>query len=214
MSEHAKQAVKILSRFKGLEQQLQPGEEPRLTVPAIWDGGNQERGEPCEVIITNQRLIGFYFRSFPREKLFFDALTLSNINGITVRQKSYEPVFRELMVTEGKRKIYVRAPKRKIEQLYNALRKTTSVTDRPATPEKQIDPSPTYERQAMRTSFESSSLAIMLLFIIGILLEVIGLMIWNTNGVGTGGPLCFAGLISVGTAILLYRQRNKRKESI
>lgn len=211
------QAQKIVSRFKGLSKQLEPGEEPVLSLPAIWDSKQADHGETCEVIITNQRVIGFYFRSFPREKLFLDALQISRINAVTLWQKSHEPVFRELMVTEGKRTVYIRAPRRKIEELYTTLRAmTTPKTGNEAgTDEQEPAPAgdaivPSYGRQELSVRFERSPLAIMLLFTGGLLLEIVGILVWSgTGSASIGFPLCIAGFVAVCAAIYVQRQRRR-----
>jgi hypothetical protein len=236
MPEANKQAQNILSRFKGLDKHLDPDEEPVSSLPAIWDGGQTDRGETCEVILTNQRLIGFYFRSFPREKLFFDALQLSQITNVTFRQKSHEPIFRELMVIEGKRKIYIRAPRRQIEALYTTLRSATAAKTAQATapaPQNDLDReqpahdepdnpkttsssnapvAPIYGRQEMSVPFESSTLAVMLLFTGGIILETVGVFVWSGAGSSIGMPLCIAGFVAVCSAILVQRQRRKQHQ--
>ncbi len=193
-----------------------------LSVPAIWDSEQTSHGETCEVIVTNRRLIGFYFRSFPREKLFFDAFQLSQITDVTLRHKSYEPVFRELIVAEGKRKVYIRAPRRKIEELYTALRSTTTPQtlaepadeEQAATREATATASsvtPAYGRQEMRVPFESSPLAIMLLFTSGIILEIVGILTWSgTRSISIGFPLCIAGFVAVCAAIYVQRQRRRK----
>src|SRR5438045_2387563 len=115
-------SAKILARFKGLRDHLQADEYPLLAIPAIWDAGKAQHSTACDIIITNQRLIGYYFVGFPRERLFFDALALSNITTVILRQKSFEPVFRELLVSDNQRTVYIRAPRQKIESLYSELR--------------------------------------------------------------------------------------------
>ena len=51
-------ADKIMKRLKGLRAHLQPNEEPLFSVPAIWDGGQDQRSMPCVVVLTNRRLSG------------------------------------------------------------------------------------------------------------------------------------------------------------
>src|SRR3989442_8298703 len=115
-------ADKLLKRLKGLRNHLQPDEEPLFTVPVIWDSGGEQRSMPCDVGLKNQRLFGYVYVTFPRERLFLDALALTAIKPVTFRQKTFEPLFRELLVSEGQRKLYIRAPRQKIESLYDALR--------------------------------------------------------------------------------------------
>src|SRR6266704_6066059 len=114
-------AAKILARLKGLRNHMQAGEEPLFSVPAIWDSGQEQRSMPCDVVLTNQRLFGYVYVTFPRERLFLDALTLTAIKAVTFRQKKFEPVFREFLVSDGQHKVYIRAPRKKLERLYEAL---------------------------------------------------------------------------------------------
>src|SRR5213082_3999688 len=114
-------ADKILSRLKGLRNHLQPDEEPLFTVPAIWDSRHDQRSVPCDVVLTNKRLFGYVYVTFPRERLFLDALTLTAIKAVTFRQKTFEPIFRELLVSDGQHKVYIRAPRKKLERVYEAL---------------------------------------------------------------------------------------------
>jgi hypothetical protein len=223
MSDTSENAQKILSRCKGLNQQLQVGEEPVLSIPAIWDSDAYSHSEACEVILTNQRLIGFYFKRFPREKLFFDALNLSDINQVTMRQKTYQPVFRELMVSQGTHKIAIRVPRQKSEVMYASLCTATAsyheldeqeeiveVPDVP-TPAGTL-PAPVYGREDIRTAFDTSPLAIVVLFVGGMVLEIIGAILWSlTHSSQIGLPLCIAGFIAVGIALLQARQRRKEQ---
>jgi len=121
----ARTIEKIFRRVKGLRDQMQPGEEPLLAVPAIWDSGQEQHSTPCEVIVTNQRLLGYYSVNFPRKRLFLEELSLAALTTVSLRHKTYEPLFRELLVSEGRRKVYIRAPRRYIEALFAALRSAT-----------------------------------------------------------------------------------------
>ncbi len=112
MKQKNETADKILKHLKGLRNHLQPDEEPLFTVPAIWDGGQDQRSVPCDVVLTNKRLFGYVYVTFPRERLFLDALTLTAIKVVTFRQKTFEPVFRELLVSDGQHKVYIRAPRK------------------------------------------------------------------------------------------------------
>jgi len=220
MPNTSKNAEKILARCKGLSKQLQPGEDPVLSIPAIWDSDKHSYREACEVILTNQRLIGFYGKSFPRE-LFFDALDLSNITHVTLRQKTHEPVFREIMVSDGTHKVAIRAPRQKSEALYTALHTATSahheLDDQEAileAPEASATagtlPAPVYGREDIRTAFDTSPLAIVLLFVGGVVLEIVGAILWLfTQSSQVGLPLCGAGFVAVSVAILQARQRSK-----
>ena len=100
-----KTAQSILTQIKGLQDYLQPDEQPLLSLPAIWENGREKRGAPCDVIITNQRLLGYYRVSFPRERLFLDALALSAIHNVSLRERNFAPIFRELMVSADGREV-------------------------------------------------------------------------------------------------------------
>ena len=209
---------KIFRRFKNLRQQLQEGETPLFMVPAIWDGGQEAHGMACDVIVTNQRIFGYIYTTFPRERLFLDALPLNSIRAVTLREKSFEPIFRELLVSGNKRKIYIRAPRQKIESLQAALRSAIgqeSAETPPAShiidtaPEKTAQTAtPAYGTQDLRGTFERSLLSILILFVGGLLLEILGVVLWViTQSAQTGLPLCGAGVVAVVTSILLMRQR-------
>ncbi len=208
-------AEKILARLKGLGNQMQAGEEPLFTVPAIWDAGRGQRSMPCDVVLTNQRLLGYVYVTFPRERLFLDALSLANIKAVTLRHKTFEPVFRELLVRDGQRRVYIRAPRQKIENLYEALRSAIeqyAPGTQPVLESEELRDdalvTPTYGRQEIRTTFERSPLAIVLLFIGGLLLEIGGVVLWAvTQSPQTGLPLFIAGFAAVITAILVRRRR-------
>jgi hypothetical protein len=208
-------ADKILSQLKGLHNHLQPGEEPIFTVPAIWDNGQAQRSMPCDVVLTNQRLFGYVYVTFPRERLFLDALSLTEIKAVTFRQKTFEPVFRELLVRDGQRKVYIRAPRKKIESLYEALRSAMeqyAPKAKPAIEHEETsnvnETAPSFGRQEIRTTFESSPLAIILLFIGGLILEIGGIVLWTaTQSTQIGLPLIVAGIVAVITAILVRRQK-------
>jgi len=207
---------KIFRRVKGLRDLMQPGEEPLLAVPAIWDSGQGQRSTPCEVIVTNQRLLGYYSVNFPRKRLFLEELSLAALTSVSLRHKTYEPLFRELLVSEGRRKVYIRAPRRFIEALFAALRTATeqyvpiiqaTFEDKPE--EDTPRPTPVYARQDIRTSFDRSPLAIILLFVGGIALEILGFTLWGaTQSAQIGIPLFVAGLVAVMAATLIKRQRS------
>lgn len=211
---------KIFRHFKHLRAHLQEGETPLFMVPAIWDGGQEAHGMACDVIVTNQRIFGYIYTTFPRERLFLDALPLDSIRAVTLREKSFEPIFRELLVSNGRRKIYIRAPRQKIESLQAALRQAIgqesaeaqlSPAASDAAPEKTAQtPAPVYGTQDMRGTFERSLLSILLLFVGGLLLEILGVILWIlTQSAQTGLPLCGAGLVAVVTSILLMRQKRR-----
>ena len=213
----ARTIEKIFRRVKGLRDQMQPGEEPLLAVPAIWDSGQGQRAIPCEVIVTNQRLLGYYSVSFPRKRLFLEELSLAALTTVSLRHKTYEPLFRELLVSEGRRKVYIRAPRRYIEALFAALRSATEqfipaaqamFEDKPEENRAGPSPAPVYGRQDIRTSFDRSPLAITLLFVGGIVLEILGFALWGaTQSAQAGIPLFVAGLVAVLTATFIKRQR-------
>ncbi len=216
MQQKNETAEKILTHLKGLRNHLQAGEEPLFTVPAIWDSGQEQRSMPCNIVLTNQRLFGFVYVTFPRERLFLDALSLTAIKAVTFRQKTFEPVFRELLVSDGQRTIYIRAPRQKIESLYNALRSAIEQYAPHAQPTLEHEEAshanettPAFGRQEIRAPFERSPLAITLLFIGGLLLEIVGATLWAvTQSTQIGLPLIVAGFVAVITAILVRRQRS------
>ena len=211
-------AEKIFRRFKGLRQHLQADEVPLFTIPAIWDSGKEAHGTACDVIVTNERVFGYIYTTFPRERLFLDALPLASIGAVTLREKSFEPLFRELLVSSDKRKVYIRAPHQKIESLRAALRSAIEQdgseshfapdaieTTPAATAQRQA---PVYGTEDRRGTFERSLLSILVLFVGGLLLEVAGVVIWIVSqSAPTGLPLCGAGFVAVVTSILLMRQR-------
>jgi hypothetical protein len=209
-------AEKILTSLKGLREHLQEDEQPLCAIPGIWDAGKESGSAACDVVLTNQRLFGYYYVSFPRERLFLDAIMLSSINNVTLRQKSFEPLFRELQISEGQRKIYIRASRQKIEELDSALRSaietyapTASSALEVEQREQRARPAAVYEQQEIRRPFETSLLAISILFVGGIILEIAGALLWMaTNSAPTGLPLCIAGLLAVFFAMRTRRQRD------
>ena len=208
-------ANKILKHLKGLSNHLQADEVPLFTVPAIWDSGQEHHSKPCDVVLTNQRLFGYVYVTFPRERLFLDTLSLTAIKSVTFRQKTFEPLFRELLISDGQRKVYIRAPRQKIESLYNALHSAIEHYAPHAQPvldrEEAIHTSettPAFGRQEIRAPFERSPLAITLLFIGGLFLEISGIVLWAvTQSSQIGLPLIVAGFVAVITSILVRRQR-------
>ena len=214
MPDDAQAAKKILSSLKGLQNHLQPDEQPRLNIPAFWDSGQGQQGTPCDVVLTNQRLLGYAFITFPRKRLFLEALTLSHITNVSLRQKTFDPLFRELFVSDGQRKVYIRTSRQKIEALYEALRAAVeqyAPRTEAALEVQPVDPAarvtPVYGRQDIRMPFENSPLAITMLFIGGIIMEISGVLIWSASHSAQAGlPLCAAGFIAVMAAILVRRQ--------
>ncbi|MFL5625712.1 MAG: hypothetical protein ACJ788_08980 [Ktedonobacteraceae bacterium] len=216
---YSRTAEKIYRRVKRLREHMQIDEEPLLAVPAIWDSGKEEHSTPCEVIVTNQRLMGYYSVQFPRKRVFLEAMQLARVTSVTLRNKAFEPIFRELLVSEGAREIYIRAPRRYIEALYAALRLATeqytpaipvAFADEQAQQEQTVVPrDPVYRRQNVDNTFERSPLAITLLFVGGLVLEIIGFVMWGTtHTLQVGLPLFIAGLVAVLAATFIRRQRN------
>lgn len=230
-------AEKILNRVKGLRAQMQAGEEPILALPAIWDGGQSRNSTPCDVIVTNQRVLGYYYRGFPRERIFVDSVELSQLRTVTWRDKSYEPVFREIMMSNGLRTIYVRTPRQKSEQLYQTLRTLTEKnehwrehpdalasepTQGASTPasvytsanepaQVQQQPGPVYTRETVRRPFENSSLAAVLLLVGGVILEIGSLLLlFTTHSSSISVPLFIAGFVAVAAS---YVARRPKKSS-
>jgi hypothetical protein len=216
LAEITRDAQKILKRLKGLRELLQPDETPQLNIPAIWDGGLPEQGGrsmPSDVVLTNQRILGYVLTTFPRTRLFFDALPLSSLTTVSLRQKSYEPLFRELLVSDGRRKVYIRAPRLQIAALYEALQTATkhSLAANAPNAENESQPAsaaPIYGKQEMQGTFERSLLAIVLLFVGGLVLEIVGASAWiATSSVQVGLPLCIAGFVAFILSIVVRHQR-------
>ncbi len=214
-----KHAEKILAGIKGLRNHLQTGEIPILAEPAIWDGGQGTHSETCDVVITNQRLLGYYYKTFPRERLFLDVLDLSAMSSVTLSQKSYSPVFREIVVSTEARRVAIRTPRQKSEILYAGIRAAieryapAAVPIYDNMPEAEAGtptfrrPAPVYGRQEIRAAFDTSPLAITLLFVGGIVLEVLGFILWaTTHSAPTGLPLFVAGFLVVLIAFFVRRQ--------
>jgi hypothetical protein len=209
---------KILARLKGLQAQMHEEEEPLFSIPTIWENATEKQTQACDLVLTNQRLFGYIYTTFPRERLFLDALELADVKAVVIKQKSFEAVFRELFVSDGKKKIYLRAPRKKIEDTYAALRSTleeyfpqSSAVQKMQEPGEQTperSPArPIYGRQVVKQSLERSPLGITILFVGGLLLEIVGVLIWAaTSSLQTGLPLCSAGIIAVVVAIFARRQ--------
>jgi hypothetical protein len=217
-------AEKILARLKGLDKQMREGERPLFSLPAIWENATERQSNACDLVLTNRRLFGYIYTTFPRERLFLDALELDAITTVSVRQKNFEALFRELLVSDGKKRVYIRATRQKIEQAYTALREAIAeyapatqtalaAGEPPAeqttlTGAAEYDGSgPTYTRQQVRQPLERSPLGITLLLVGGLILEVIGVLVWATSGSAqTGIPLLLAGIVAVVVAIMARRQ--------
>ena len=221
-------AERILGQLKGLRERMQPGEEPLLDIPGIWDrkAEAEEAGGSmaCDIVLTNQRLMGYAYTAFPRERVFLDALPLVEITAVSLRHKTFEPLFRELLVRSRERKVYVRTSRRHVESLYEGLRAAIEEYAPEAQPALEQEeslpgaseaaepgagrPRPVYGRQDIRTAFENSPLAITLLLVGGLALEVIGILAWViTKSAQVGGPMFFAGLLCVIFSIIVKRQQ-------
>ncbi len=221
-------AERILGQLKGLRERMQPGEEPLLDIPGIWDrkAEAEEAGGSmaCDIVLTNQRLMGYAYTAFPRERVFLDALPLVEITAVSLRHKTFEPLFRELLVRSRERKVYVRTSRRHVESLYEGLRAAIeeyAPEAQPALEQEESQPEvteaaeqgarrrrPVYGRQDIRTAFENSPLAITLLLVGGLALEVIGILAWViTKSAQVGGPLFFTGLLCVIFSIIVQRQQ-------
>lgn len=220
-------ATKIFQRLKGLQAQMQPGEEPILALPAIWDGGQSSHSTACDVIVTNQRVIGYYYRGFPRERIFIDSLNLADLRKVTWRKKKYEPVFREILVSDGRRDVYIRTPQQKSEFLYEALRLANDITAHPASAaidneegahteqpaptsgQTQVTAEPTgpvYAQEQVRRPFENSSLAVVLLLVGGVLIEIISLfLLFTLHNASISVPLFIAGFVAVAASFMARR---------
>jgi hypothetical protein len=205
---------KTASRLKGLRDHLQEDEQPIINIPGIWDDSQQNRSTACDIVLTNQRLLGYYKVSFPREHLFFDALPLSSIRTVIPQQKK-DPVFRELMVSTNNRKVYIRSSRQKIEALNTALQSTIELNVsnanakfEPTGAEQQETQSPTQEWSEVRMPMPDSPLNITLLFTGGIFLEVLGALLWSgTHCTQIGAPLVIAGFVSWLAAMFLHKKR-------
>ena len=193
-----------------------------MTIPGIWDGvptgESERRATTCEIVVTNQRLLGYMHTKFPRERLFLEAFPLKNITNLAFRQRSFDPLFRELSLSDGTRTAYIRSSREKIELLSQEIQTAIAVYAPHSTSSTQSSDdineeittrsAPVYERKTIRTTFEQSSLGIAALFVGGLLLEIIGIIVWSlTQSIEVGLPLCLAGLLAVFIATLSVRQR-------
>jgi len=123
------------------------------------------------------------------------------------------------MVSNAQRKIYIRTSRSRIETLYAALHSATEeyASAAPTTFEETLpaqktpgttSPTSVFGRHDIRTSFSQSPLAIVILFVGGLVLEVIASSLWlATQSIQVGLPLLIAGLVAVLTAIFLSRQK-------
>lgn len=243
-------STNLPANLRGLAPHLQPDEQVRLDIPGIWvtghtttsqqdgeqDGQNtHSRSTTCDIVLTDQRLLGYAHIRFPRERLFLESFPLNTLTAVSLRQKSHEPLFHELLVSDGKRRAYIRSSRQKIEQLYEALRATNapnaslpSNTTEPAisqheqmleepeesgvsetTTGQASQPATVYGRQDIRRPFEQSPLGITILFVGGLLLEILGVILWGvTHSPQIGLPLCIAGFACV-IAATTQRRRHR-----
>ena len=216
------------AHLRNLTQHLQSNEQIQLNIPGIWVTGRapvsqqseqqqdeqstQSHSSTCDIVLTNQRIIGYAHIRFPRERLFLESFPLDTLKAVSLRQKSHEPLFHELLVSDGQRRAYIRSSRPKIEQLYEALRTSntplTADTTEPTpmsqedVPEESVDtssrPATVYGRQDIRRPFDQSPLGITVLFIGGLLLEILGIILWSmTQSPEIGIPLCIAGFVGV-----------------
>lgn len=212
---------KILRRLKGLRAHMREGEQPLFSIPAIWENATEKQSNACDLVLTNQRLFGYIYTTFPRERLFLDALELDHITQISLRHKSFEAVFRELLVKDSVKSIYIRAPRKKIEDTSTTLQRvlaehapTTSVvldaetsSEQAATATEPASISPTFQRQKIQQPLERSPISITLLLVGGLLIEILGIIVWSaTESVQTGLPLFFAGIVMVLVATFARRR--------
>jgi hypothetical protein len=221
---------KILGRLKGLRAQMREGEQPLFSIPAIWENAGDHQSNACDLVLTNQRLFGYIYTTFPRERLFLDAVELAAIKAVTIRQKSFEVVFSELFVSDGQKRIYIRAPRKKIEDASLALRQaiadyapaTHTALDGKECEEEQaaahagrVEQSmtagaqgervgqrsePIYGRQQVRQPLERSPLGITLLLVGGLLLEIGGALVWAA----TGSPQTGGPLFLAGLVAVIF----------
>lgn len=231
---------KLSAHLRGLASHLQSDEQVSLNIPGIWvtgrttasqQGGEQDeqaaqsRSTTCDIILTNQRLLGYAHIRFPRERLFLESFSLNTLTAVSLRQKSYEPLFHELLVSDGQHRAYIRSSRPKIEQLYEALRaintpvtadttepEGTSHEDAPASipasNNGSSQSSTAYGRQDIQRTFEQSPLGITVLFIGGLLLEILGIVLWGvTHSPQIGIPLCVAGFACVIAATTQRRRQ-------
>jgi hypothetical protein len=204
-------SAKIPASLKGLRDHLQENEQLIINIPGIWDNGQPDRSTACDIVLTNQRLLGYYKVSFPRERLFLDALPLSAIRAVVLQQKK-EPIFREITVSANDRKVYIRSQRQKIEALNMALRSTieqnvanTNVRFATAEADRQA---PVSRLQEISKPIEGSPLNITVLFTGGLFLEVLGILLWSgTHSAQIGVPLVIAGFISWLAAMFLRKRR-------
>jgi hypothetical protein len=208
---------KILARMKGLQAQMREGEQPLFTIPVIWENAMEKQTSACDLVLTNQRVFGYIFTSFPRERLFLDALELDSIKAVSIRQKNFDAVFRELFVSDGTKKIYLRATRKKIEDAYTALQATIGKPVQVVQSDVQVtesepqqaesSPATIFGRQEVKQTLERSPMGITLLLAGGLLLEIIGVLAWAVTGEAqTGLPLCIAGVVAVVVATIARRQ--------
>ncbi|MGH2508120.1 MAG: hypothetical protein ACRDHZ_12050 [Ktedonobacteraceae bacterium] len=172
---------KILSRLKGLRAQMREGEQPLFSIPAIWDNTTEKQSNACDLVLTNQRIFGYIYSTFPRARLFLDTVELDHIQQVSSRQKSFEAVFRELFVSDGRKNIYIRTTRKKLEDIsaalhsvlaehapttYARLDKNTS-EEQLATTKEAIPAAPIFSHEKVQQRMERSPIGITLLLVGG-----------------------------------------------
>nr|BBH92704.1 hypothetical protein KTA_09030 [Thermogemmatispora argillosa] len=212
---NAQTVRRLLRRFRGLQAHLLPDEEPLASHPVIWN--SQQHGRvACDAILTNRRLLGYYQIRFPRPRLFLEAIPLEAITSITLRSPQSKPLLHELLIISGQRRVLLRAPRRVIENLYDALQRlseserASQTTESAQTDGEEPDRAlpPRFARQPLASSAEHSPAGIAVIFACGLILEIIAVFLWQTTGsLATSLPPFGAGLLAVVTAVLVYRQR-------
>ncbi len=213
-------------RFRSLQSHLLPDEEPLSSHPVIWKS-QQHGGLACDAILTNRRLLGYYQVRFPRRRLFLEAIPLEEIISVTQRDPQSKSLLHELLIIAKQDRVLLRAPRRVIENLYDALHHLSasegeSKTQKTATaesasvsaqtdgaePDRASVHSPRFARQQLTGSAGHSPAGIALIFACGLILEIIAVFLWQTtSSLATSLPPFGAGLLAILTAILVYRQR-------
>ncbi len=211
---------KSFKRLKRLSDRMREGEQPLFTIPAFWENREEKQTQACDLVVTNQRVFGYIYTTFPRERLFMDTLELEQIKTVSIRQKTSDMIFRELLLSDGQKKVLVRGTRRRIEEAFTVLRSTIgdrSLLAEEGGEEESVQDSleevtversaPVYERKKLRQSLERSPQGLAFLLAGGLLLEVLGVATWAfTGSLQIGGPLFLAGIIAVVIATVARRQ--------
>ncbi len=208
MPDETIQSQKILaqSSLRGIDPYIHLNEAALLTIPAIWDNGQSQKSRPCEIVLTDQRLLGF-FRS--RRETSVEEFALEAIQTVTFREKQYEPIFRELLVSDGVRRVFIRAPKKKLEELYIRLQATLKLQTSTGEAVTASKSSPTFERENLSTaSYESSSAGLTMLLGLGIAMECLSLFLCTAaQNLQAAAPLFIVGFMAVCLAFIIRRRR-------